>query len=158
MSGLGSVSRVTPVQTALRNRNCTGDEGRPFGFGDQVADSKPPQAAVAPCTHVDSQARRFLNQTTTDKNPRKRNWNRVGQLDRRRNRQVRAEADWLSPPSRINLVCSLLLLIKLCHRRLPLSGPRASLSPDLFGVRWVGGLLRGHCREYCRQACRIHLL
>jgi hypothetical protein len=33
MSELGLVSRVTPVQTALRN--CTGDEGRPFGFGDQ---------------------------------------------------------------------------------------------------------------------------
>src|SRR5262249_28714657 len=44
MSGVGLVSRVTPVQTALRN--CTGDEGRPFGFGDQVADPKPPQAAV----------------------------------------------------------------------------------------------------------------
>ena len=27
-------------------RNCTGDEGRSFGFGDQVADPKPPQAAV----------------------------------------------------------------------------------------------------------------
>jgi hypothetical protein len=39
----GLVSRVTPVQTALRN--CTGDEGRPFGFGDQVADPKPPRAA-----------------------------------------------------------------------------------------------------------------
>src|SRR5271170_3322022 len=38
------VSRVTPVQTALRN--CTRDEGGPFGFGDQVADPKPPQAAV----------------------------------------------------------------------------------------------------------------
>jgi hypothetical protein len=38
------VSRVTPVQTAPRN--CTGDEGGPFGFGDQVADSKPPQAAA----------------------------------------------------------------------------------------------------------------
>jgi hypothetical protein len=38
------VSRVTPVQTALRN--CTGDEGRPFGFGDQVADPKPPRAAA----------------------------------------------------------------------------------------------------------------
>jgi hypothetical protein len=34
MSALGPVSRVTPVQTALRN--CTGDEGRAFGFGDQV--------------------------------------------------------------------------------------------------------------------------
>jgi hypothetical protein len=43
-SELGLVSRATPVQTALRN--CTGDEGGPFGFGDQVADPKPPQAAV----------------------------------------------------------------------------------------------------------------
>src|SRR3989304_9623458 len=40
----GLVSRVSPVQTAVRN--CTGDEGRPFGFGDQVADPKPPRAAV----------------------------------------------------------------------------------------------------------------
>jgi hypothetical protein len=37
-------SRVTPVQTALRN--CSGDEGGPFGFGDQVADPKPPRAAA----------------------------------------------------------------------------------------------------------------
>ena len=44
MSLSGLVSRVTPVQTALRN--CAGDEGRPFGFGDQVADPKPPQAAA----------------------------------------------------------------------------------------------------------------
>jgi hypothetical protein len=27
-------------------RNCKGDEGRPFGVGDQVADLKPLQAAV----------------------------------------------------------------------------------------------------------------
>jgi hypothetical protein len=33
-SALGLVSRVTPVHTALRN--CTGDEGRPFEFGNQV--------------------------------------------------------------------------------------------------------------------------
>ncbi len=32
-SGLGRVSRVSPVQTALRN--CMRDEGGPFGFGDQ---------------------------------------------------------------------------------------------------------------------------
>jgi hypothetical protein len=44
MSALGLVSRVTPVHTAVRN--CTRDEGRPFGFGDQVADPKPLQAAV----------------------------------------------------------------------------------------------------------------
>jgi hypothetical protein len=41
---LGLVSRASPVQTAVRN--CTRDEGGPFGFGDQVADPKPPQAAV----------------------------------------------------------------------------------------------------------------
>src|SRR5262245_16828433 len=46
-SVLGLVSRVTPIQTALRN--CTGDEGRPFGFGDQVADPKPPRAAAVKC-------------------------------------------------------------------------------------------------------------
>jgi hypothetical protein len=33
-SALGIVSRVTPVQTALRN--CTRDEGRPFEVGNQV--------------------------------------------------------------------------------------------------------------------------
>ena len=33
-SGIGIVSRVTPVHTALRN--CTRDEGRPFEFGNQV--------------------------------------------------------------------------------------------------------------------------
>ena len=44
MSVLGLVSRASPVQTAVRN--CTRDEGGPFGFGDQVADPKRPQAAV----------------------------------------------------------------------------------------------------------------
>src|SRR4029077_2238299 len=43
-SAVGLVSRASPVQTAVRN--CTRDEGGPFGFGDQVADPKPPQAAV----------------------------------------------------------------------------------------------------------------
>ncbi len=33
MTAYGCVSRVSPVQTALRN--CTRDEGGPFGFGDQ---------------------------------------------------------------------------------------------------------------------------
>src|ERR1700724_2189939 len=44
LSAKGFVSRASPVQTAVRN--CTRDEGGPFGFGDQVADPKPPQAAV----------------------------------------------------------------------------------------------------------------
>jgi hypothetical protein len=43
-SAEGLVSRASPVHTAVRN--CTGDEGRPFGFGDQVADPKPPRAAA----------------------------------------------------------------------------------------------------------------
>jgi hypothetical protein len=34
MSQLGLVSRVSPVQTAVRN--CTRDEGGPFEFGNQV--------------------------------------------------------------------------------------------------------------------------
>ena len=34
MTGLGLVSRVSPVQTALRN--CTRDEGGPFEVGNQV--------------------------------------------------------------------------------------------------------------------------
>ena len=34
MSALGLVSRVTPVQTAMRN--CTRDEGWPFEVGNQV--------------------------------------------------------------------------------------------------------------------------
>jgi hypothetical protein len=33
-----------PVQTVARN--FMGDEGRSFGFGDQVADPKPPQAVL----------------------------------------------------------------------------------------------------------------
>ena len=33
MTALGLVSRASPVQTA--GRNCTRDEGGPFGFGDQ---------------------------------------------------------------------------------------------------------------------------
>jgi hypothetical protein len=43
-SAPGLVSRASPVHTA--RRNCTGDEGGPFGFGDQVVDPKPPRAAV----------------------------------------------------------------------------------------------------------------
>jgi hypothetical protein len=30
---MGLASRASPVHTVMRN--CTGDEGRPFGFGDQ---------------------------------------------------------------------------------------------------------------------------
>ena len=40
---MGLVSRAPSVRRA---RNCTRDEGGPFGFGDQVADPKPQQAAV----------------------------------------------------------------------------------------------------------------
>jgi hypothetical protein len=39
------MSRASPVHTA--RRNYTEDEGGPFGFGNQVADPKPPWAAVA---------------------------------------------------------------------------------------------------------------
>jgi hypothetical protein len=32
---MGLASRASPVHTPLRN--CTGDEGGPFGYGDQVS-------------------------------------------------------------------------------------------------------------------------
>jgi len=41
---MGRVSRVSPVQTAVRN--CTGDEGGPFEAGRQGQASKPLQAIV----------------------------------------------------------------------------------------------------------------
>src|ERR1700731_3754664 len=44
MSDWGLVSRASPVHTAARN--CTRDGGGPFGFGDQVADPKPPRVAA----------------------------------------------------------------------------------------------------------------
>jgi hypothetical protein len=34
-SAMGRVSRASPVHTGMRN--CSGDEGGPFGFGDQVS-------------------------------------------------------------------------------------------------------------------------
>jgi hypothetical protein len=43
-SASGLMSRVAPVQTAVRN--CTRDEGRSFEVGQSGADLKPPQAAV----------------------------------------------------------------------------------------------------------------
>src|SRR5216684_9362890 len=44
MTAVGLVSRASPVHTVVRN--CTRDEGGPFGFGDQVADPRPPRAAA----------------------------------------------------------------------------------------------------------------
>jgi hypothetical protein len=41
MTGMGLVSRVTPVHAALRN--CTRDEGRSFEFGNQVLISSHPK-------------------------------------------------------------------------------------------------------------------
>src|SRR5439155_19087971 len=43
-SASGLASRAPPVQTAVRN--CTRDEGGPFGFDNQVVDLKPPAAVV----------------------------------------------------------------------------------------------------------------
>jgi hypothetical protein len=51
-AALGRVSRVSPVHTAMRN--CTRDEGGPFGFGNQVLISSHrellrPKAVVVLC-------------------------------------------------------------------------------------------------------------
>ena len=40
---MGLASRASPVYTPLRN--CTGEEGGPFRYGDQVTDPKPRRAA-----------------------------------------------------------------------------------------------------------------
>jgi hypothetical protein len=49
-------SRAMSVHTAVRN--CTRDEGGPFGFGDQVADPKPPRAAAVKAVVVNLAKRR----------------------------------------------------------------------------------------------------
>src|SRR5262245_23771318 len=72
------VSRVTPVQTALRN--CTGDEGGPFGFGDQVADPKPPQAAAVKsrggerCGKVGTRSRQVWSREASASEPSTHRW------------------------------------------------------------------------------------
>ena len=81
MSALGRVSRVSPVQTAVRN--CTRDEGGPFGFGDQVADPKPPQAAVVKshggerCGNVGT----MIQAGTVERGERKRTVSEVSKAD-----------------------------------------------------------------------------
>jgi hypothetical protein len=51
MSVTGLVSRVTPVQMALRN--CTRDEGGPFEFGNQVLISRQQAAAADVASYAD---------------------------------------------------------------------------------------------------------
>ena len=50
MSALGLVSRVTPVQTAVRNY--TRDEGRPFEVGNQVLISRHRKLLLSKATVV----------------------------------------------------------------------------------------------------------
>jgi hypothetical protein len=81
MSDVGLVSRASPVHTATRN--CTGDEGGPFGFGDQVADPKPPQAALVKshggerCGNVGT----MIPAGTVEKGERKRTVDAVSKAD-----------------------------------------------------------------------------
>ncbi len=72
MTGSGLVSRALPVQTA--SRNCMRDEGRPFGFGNQVADPKPPQAAVVKSHGSErcGKARTMIPAGTVERGERKR--------------------------------------------------------------------------------------
>src|ERR1700692_1895804 len=80
-AALGLVSRASPVQTAVRN--CTRDEGGPFGFGDQVADPKPPQAAVVK-SHGGARcgnARTMIPAGTVERGERKRTVSEVSKAD-----------------------------------------------------------------------------
>src|SRR3984893_2265723 len=81
MSGVGLVSRASPVQTAVRN--CTRDEGGPFGFGDQVADPKPPQAAVVKSHGGErcGNAGTMIPEGTVERGERKRTVSEVSKAD-----------------------------------------------------------------------------
>ena len=52
---------VTPVHTALRN--CTRDEGRPFGFGNQVLISSPRKLLSSKATVVNVAEKRDMIST-----------------------------------------------------------------------------------------------
>jgi len=80
-SGSGLVSRASPVQTAVRN--CTRDEGGPFGFGDQVADPKPPQAAVVKSHGGErcGNAGTMISAGTVERGERKRTVSEVSKAD-----------------------------------------------------------------------------
>jgi hypothetical protein len=77
----GLVSRASSVQTAVRN--CTRDEGGPFGFGDQVADPKPPQAAVVKSHGGErcGNAGTMIPAGTVEKGERKRTVSEVSKAD-----------------------------------------------------------------------------
>src|SRR5690348_12758857 len=80
-SAWGLVSRASPVQTAVRN--CTRDEGGPFGFGDQVADPKPPQAAVVKSHGGErcGNAGTMISAGTVERGERKRTVSEVSKAD-----------------------------------------------------------------------------
>src|SRR5690242_18401573 len=80
-SATGLVSRASPVQTAVRN--CTRDEGGPFGFGDQVADPKPPQAAAVKSRGGErcGNAGTMIPAGTVERGERKRTVSEVSQAD-----------------------------------------------------------------------------
>src|SRR6476620_12496185 len=81
ISAMGLVSRASPVQTAVRN--CTRDEGGPFGFGDQVADPKPPQAAVVKSHGGErcGNAGTMISAGTVERGERKRTVSEVSKAD-----------------------------------------------------------------------------
>src|ERR1700741_898007 len=84
-SDMGLVSRASPVQTVVRN--CTRDEGGPFGFADQVADPKPPQAAVVKSHGGErcGNAGTMIPAGTVERGERKRTVSEVSKADKRGN-------------------------------------------------------------------------
>ena len=81
MSEAGLVSRASRVHTAMRNY--IGDEGRPFGFGDQVADPKPPQAAAVKSHGSErrGKARTMIPAGKVERGERKRTVREVSKAD-----------------------------------------------------------------------------
>jgi len=74
MSAIGSVSRVSPVHTAMRN--CTRDEGGPFELGNQVLISNH-------CKLLSLKAMVVSVAANVGTNPSGRGWERRAQANRR---------------------------------------------------------------------------
>ncbi len=81
MTGLGRVSRVSPVQTALRN--CTRDEGGPFGFGDRelIPSCRKPLWPEAMVVSVAEKAGTMIPAGTVERGERKRTTAEVSKAD-----------------------------------------------------------------------------
>jgi len=81
MSVNGCVSRVSPVQTAVRN--CTRDEGGPFGFSDRelIPSCRKPLWSKAMVVSVAEKVGTMIPASTVERGERKRTTSEVSKAD-----------------------------------------------------------------------------